>query len=78
MRWTKILQETRKMRFEEAYSVWTEKRLSQGEAAKGISFQDCREKWDLIVKDEVEMNCPAAQWWGIDLGRLKGFLANTR
>jgi hypothetical protein len=31
---TEILQEIRKMRFEEAYGVWTERRLSQEEAAR--------------------------------------------
>ncbi len=34
MKRTEILQEIRKMRFEEAYYGWTEKRLTQGEAAK--------------------------------------------
>ena len=29
MRWAELLQEIRIMRFEEAYGVWTEKRLSQ-------------------------------------------------
>lgn len=40
MRQTEILQEIRKMRFEEAYSVWTEKRLSQGEAARMLGVCD--------------------------------------
>jgi len=34
MRRTELLQEIRKMRFEEAYSAWTEKRLTQEEAAR--------------------------------------------
>lgn len=34
MRRTEVLQEPREMRFEEAYSNWTEKRLSQDEAAR--------------------------------------------
>ncbi len=34
MRLTELLQEIRKMRFEEAYEVWTESRLSQEEAAR--------------------------------------------
>jgi len=34
MRRTELLQEIRKMRFEEAYGVWTESRLSQEEAAR--------------------------------------------
>ncbi|MFO7665472.1 MAG: helix-turn-helix domain-containing protein [Desulfobacterales bacterium] len=34
MRRTELLQEIRKMRFEEAYGDWTGGRLSQGEAAR--------------------------------------------
>ena len=34
MRRTEVLQEIRKMRFEETYSNWTGKRLSQEEAAR--------------------------------------------
>jgi len=34
MRRTELLQEIRKMRFEEAYTAWTEKRLTQEEAAR--------------------------------------------
>ncbi|MCK4468846.1 MAG: helix-turn-helix domain-containing protein, partial [Desulfobacterales bacterium] len=34
MRRTELLQEIRKMRFEEAYGIWTENRLSQEEAAR--------------------------------------------
>jgi len=34
MRKTEILKEIRKMRFEEAYGVWTERRLTQEEAAR--------------------------------------------
>ena len=34
MRWTEWLQETRLMRFEQAYEGWTEKRLTQEEAAR--------------------------------------------
>ena len=37
MRRTEILQEIRKMRFEEAYDVWTEGRLTQ-EAGTGLFF----------------------------------------
>lgn len=37
MRWTELLQEIRKMRFEEAYGVWTESRLSQ-EAARMLGI----------------------------------------
>jgi hypothetical protein len=34
MKRTEWLQETKKMRFEEAYSSWQEKRLTQEEAAR--------------------------------------------
>ena len=34
MRPTKLLQEIRILRFEEAYSSWTERRLTQEEAAR--------------------------------------------
>ena len=34
MRRTEWLQETRRMRFEDAYGVWTEKRLTQIDAAQ--------------------------------------------
>jgi hypothetical protein len=34
MKPTELRQEIRKMRFEEAYFGWTERRLTQGEAAK--------------------------------------------
>ena len=34
MRWTEMLQEIRKMRFEEVYFGWSESRLSQEEAAR--------------------------------------------
>jgi len=40
MRRTEILQEIRIMRFEEAYGVWTEKRLSQEEAARMLGVCD--------------------------------------
>jgi hypothetical protein len=36
MRRTEMLQEIRKMRFEEVYFGWTESRLSQAEAAQVI------------------------------------------
>ncbi len=44
MRRTEWLQETRKMRFEEAYGKWTKGRLSQGEVAQilGISPRTLR------------------------------------
>lgn len=40
MRQTKLLQEIKKMRFEEAYSCWTEGRLSQEEAARLLGVSD--------------------------------------
>ena len=40
MRRTEILQEIRKMRFEEAYGVWTEGRLTQEEAARILGVCD--------------------------------------
>ena len=43
MRQTEILQEIRIMRFEEAYGVWTEKRLSQEEAARILGV--CQKSW---------------------------------
>lgn len=38
MRRTELLQEIRKMRFEEAYGVWTESRLTQEEAARMLGI----------------------------------------
>jgi len=40
MRRTEMLQEIRKMRFEEVYLGWTESRLSQGEAARVLGVCD--------------------------------------
>jgi len=40
MRRTELLQEIRKMRFEEAYSIWTEGRLTQEEAARILGVCD--------------------------------------
>ena len=37
---TRWLQETRKMRFEEAFSVWQERRLSQVEAARLLGMHE--------------------------------------
>ena len=44
MRRTELLQEIRKMRFEEIYGIWTEKRLTQEEAAQvlGVSSRTFR------------------------------------
>ena len=45
MRRTEMLQEIRKMRFEEVYFGWSESRLTQEEAARGIGApgEDWRE-----------------------------------
>ena len=40
MRPTEVRQEIRKMRFEEAYTGWTERRLSQSEAARLLGVCD--------------------------------------
>ncbi|MBU1163333.1 MAG: helix-turn-helix domain-containing protein, partial [Proteobacteria bacterium] len=40
MRRTEILQEIRIMRFEKAYDVWTERRLTQEEAARMLGVCD--------------------------------------
>ena len=40
MKRTELLQEIRKMRFEEAYYGWTERRLTQEEAAKLLGVCD--------------------------------------
>ena len=40
MRRTEMLQEVRRMRFEEAYGVWTERRLTQEEAARMLGVCD--------------------------------------
>ena len=37
MRSTELLQEIRKMRFEETFSIWTEGRITQEEAARMLS-----------------------------------------
>ena len=51
MRRTEMLQEIRKMRFEEVYSGWTERRLSQEEAARVLgvcdrTFRRYRERYE--------------------------------
>ena len=40
MRWTEMLQEIRKMRFEEVYFGWSESRLSQAAAARILGVCD--------------------------------------
>ena len=56
MRRTEILQEIRIMRFEEAYSVWTEKRLSQEEAARilGVCDRTFRRYIDRYEEDGLD------------------------
>ncbi len=56
MRRTELLQEIRKMRFEEAYGVWTESRLSQEEAARmlGICARTFRRYIDRYEEEGLE------------------------
>ena len=56
MRRTEILQEIRKMRFEEAYGVWTEKQLSQEEAARilGVCTRTFRRYIDRYEESGME------------------------
>ena len=56
MRRTELLQEIRKMRFEEAYGDWTEGRLSQGEAAQllGVCERTFRRYIDRYEHDGME------------------------
>ena len=42
---TEFMQELRKMRFEEAYKGWAEKRLSQSEAAEILGVCDRTFRW---------------------------------
>src|SRR5689334_592774 len=53
---TELLQELRKMRFEEAYEGWTQKRFSQEEAARllGISDRTFRRYLCKYEKDGLE------------------------
>ena len=56
MRRTEMLQEIRKMRFEEVYLGWTESRLSQGEAARilGVCYRTFRRYIDRYEEGGVE------------------------
>jgi len=56
MKRAEILQEIRIMRFEEAYSVWTEKRLSQEEAARilGVCDRTFRRYIDRYEEDGLD------------------------
>ena len=56
MRRTEILQEIRKMRFEEAYEVLTERRLSQEEAARilGVCTRTFRRYIDRYEENGVD------------------------
>jgi transposase len=53
MRWTEVLQEIRKMRFEEVYLGWSESRLHQEEAARilGVSDRTFRRQIDRYKED---------------------------
>ena len=52
MRRTEILQEIRIMRFEDAYGVWTEKRLSQEEATRMLKV--CHRTFRRYINHYVE------------------------
>jgi len=56
MRWTETLQEIRKMRFVEAYDVWTEGRLTQEEAARilGVCDRTFRRYIDRYEEDGLD------------------------
>jgi len=59
MKRAEILQEIRIMRFEEAYDVWTEKRLSQEEAARilGVCDRTFRRLHLIVTKITGWMGC---------------------
>ncbi|MGH8632915.1 MAG: ISNCY family transposase [Burkholderiales bacterium] len=56
MKRTKLLQEIRKMRFQEAYSAWSERRLTQEEAAQllGVCERTFRRYIDRYEEDGLE------------------------
>ena len=56
MRRTEILQEVRKMRFQEAYETWQEKRLEQEEAAMilGVCSRTFRRYIDRYEEEGLE------------------------
>ena len=56
MRRTELLQEIRKMRFEETYGCWTEKRLTQQEAARilGVCARTFRRYIDRYERGELK------------------------
>ncbi len=56
MRPTELLQEVRKMRFEETYGFWTERRLSQAEAARilGVCTRTFRRYIDRYEQSGIE------------------------
>jgi len=56
MRPTELLQEIRKMRFEKTYNYWTERRLSQQEAARilGVCTRTFRRYIDRYEQDGIE------------------------
>ena len=56
MRPTELLQEIRKMRFEETYNYWTERRLSQQEASRilGVCTRTFRRYIDRYEQSGIE------------------------
>ena len=56
MRRTELLQEIRKMRFEETYGFWTERRLTQQEAARilGVSTRTFRRYIDRYEQSGID------------------------
>ncbi len=59
MRRTAWLQETHMARFEEAYGGWTERRLTQEEAARllGVCTRAFRTHQDRLVKELAAASC---------------------
>ncbi|SIO10837.1 hypothetical protein SAMN05443662_1489 [Sulfurivirga caldicuralii] len=62
MRRIELLQEIRKMRFEEAYTGWTEKRLTQKEAARLLAFFYATLHLLAFELNLCSMNCPHRCW----------------
>ena len=56
MRRTEILQEVRKMRFEEIYGTWTERHLTQEEAARmlGVCYRTFRRHINRYEEEGLE------------------------
>ena len=60
MRWTEWLQETRLRRFEQAYEGWTEKRLTQIDAARllGVCPRTFRRTIDQTARLNIGLGLP--------------------